>query len=276
MRKAMLVVGMMSVLGGCERGAVPDTPLMQAGVSTVSPKAGAVVEGVKGASALRDPESTNGLTKKMLGAKAFTVTGLWDPPEGNAEVVIQALEGAAKEGSGKASYEIYLKIAQCANLLKPGRKSTPNDSRRWADCKDLAPDRLINSADWLRLSASQGHLGAQILFASDSESVLGGMQGIFRSPDSVDQYKRDAHEYMSNASKRGSIDALLWLGDAYRYGVLADQDGTTAYAYYLAMSRAAPDHLSKKFLAAVESELTPMERQRSILKSKEIFNECCR
>lgn len=104
----------MSVLAGCEHGAAPDTTLKQQGVPTVSPLASAVVEGAKRASASRDPESANGLTKQMLGAKAFTVEDFGAAPEEDAEAVIRNLEAQARAGSGAASWTagVFSAVAQ--------------------------------------------------------------------------------------------------------------------------------------------------------------------
>ncbi len=275
MRKAMLVVGMMSVLGGCERGAVPDTPLMQEGVPTVSPKAGAVVEGVKGTSALRDPESANGLTKKMLGAKAFTVEDFGSAPEGDAEAVIRSLEAQAHAGSGAASYAIHLKLFQCSNLLKPSRASSSIDGSQWQECKDLSPERLVQEVEWLRLAASQGHLGAQIRFASDAELVLGGISGMFKDPDAVKDYKRQSMDYIEAAARRGNVSALSYLGKAYYAGLRMDQDLVTSHAYYLALERAAPSHKQDIMQKFVGGLLTPEQMKESHRMAAEIHKQCC-
>lgn len=109
---------------------------------------------------MRDPKSANGLIKQLLGAKAFTVEDFGSAPEGDAEAVIRCLEAQARAGSGAASYAIHLKLFQYSNLLKPGRAFTSGDDPQWEECKDLSPERLVEEVDWLRLAASQGHLGA--------------------------------------------------------------------------------------------------------------------
>lgn len=223
-----------------------------------------------------DPEMKNGLVKEVLSGRAFTVRDFGSPPDGNAEDVIRGLEEEARGGSGAASYAIHLKLWQCANVLKPGRERASVDARRWKECKDLTPGRLEESIDWLRLASRQGHLGAQIQFSSDADAVVGGMQGVFRNPDSIDEFKQAAVGFMGAAAKRGSVDALMWLGDTYRYGVIAEQDPARSHAYYLAINRAAPDLVSQRLLQTIGKDLTPRELERSQLMSKEIYDECCK
>ena len=275
MRKAMLVIGMMSVLGGCERGAVPDTPLKQEGMPTVSPVASAVVEGVKGASASRDPESANGLTKRMLGAKAFTVNGFGSAPEGDAEEVIQGLEPAARGGSGSASYQIFLKLFDCTNQLKPGREPTSIGGQAWKECKDASPDRLLQSVDWLRLAADQGHLGAQMYFASDAEFVLGGVSGMFKDPDAVKEYKRQSMEYVEAAASRGYVDAMSHLANDYYVGLRVEQDLVSSHAYFLAAERADPSSGPSVMQKFVRDLLTPEQVAKSNEVARRIYEECC-
>ncbi|WNH52890.1 hypothetical protein [Stenotrophomonas oahuensis] len=276
MRKAMLVVGMMSVLGGCEHGAAPDTPLKQEGVPTVSPLASAVAEGARRASASRDPESANGLTKRMLGAKAFTVEDFGAAPEGDAEAVIRNLEAQARAGSGAASYAIHLKLFQCSNLLKPSGTSSSIEGSQWEECKDLSPERLVQEVDWLRLAASQGHLGAQIRFASDAELVLGGISGMFKDPDAVKEYKRQAMEYLNAAAERGSVDALSRIADAHLYGLKVERDPVASYAYYMAMQTVDPHSAVPLNMRYLQKELTANQLEDANKRSKEIYNECCR
>lgn len=278
MIRLLLSAAMVPILVGCgenitARGS-PDSPS-----PNIKENPGLVAANPIGtqAQSFPDPEARNGLVKEMLGRRAFTLRDSGSPPPGNAGQVIRSLEAAARSGSGKASYEIHLKIRECLHVLKAADRGGVPSIRPelHENCKGLSSEDQAAGADWLRLAAEQGHLGAQKLFASDAESVIGGIQDMFRDPEAVQEYKRDAIGYMSAASKRGFIDALRWMGDMHSYGVYSAQDRVKGYAYYLAVQRAAPEHISDRMLAQISAGFSSEEVERATTISKEIHDECC-
>jgi hypothetical protein len=223
-----------------------------------------------------DPETRYGIVKTQLGGRAFNVKDFGSSPEGNATSVIRRLEPRARAGDGKASYEIYLKISQCMLLMGPsGGARSSLDEKSEEECRDIPLEYLAARSDWLRLGAEQGHLGAQLVFVADPEQALGGIQEIFKNPDVVVEYKRQTMEYLGSAAGRGSIDALMGLGNAYQVGVMTEQDHTTSYAYYLAAERAAPGIVSRNRLQWLRDGLNTAQIRESNVKAQEFYDECC-
>ncbi|WP_171966796.1 sel1 repeat family protein [Stenotrophomonas bentonitica] len=223
-----------------------------------------------------DPEARYGIVKTPLGGRAFNVKDFGSAPEGNAASAIRGLEPLARAGDGKASYEIYLKISQCMPLIGLSRRARSSlDAKSEEECRDIPVESLAAKSDWLRRGAEQGHLGAQLVFVADPEQALGGLQEIFKNPDVVIEYKRQAMEYLESAADRGSMDALLRLGNAHQVGVMTEQDNTTSYAYYLAAERAAPGTVSSNRQQWLRDRLSVEQIRESKVKAEEIYDECC-
>lgn len=277
MFKLLPVVVIASLLGGCtDHEGVGELPPEQAQPQINAPADHSQHEVMSERSANEDPESRNGIAKTPLNGRAFTIDDFGSAPDGNAYDVIRGLEPDARAGNGKASYEIYLKIAQCMPPVgqDDGTRSS-FDAKSENECRDLPPEYLAARSDWLRLAADQGHLGAQLVFAADPQQVIGGLPEIFKDPEAVVGYKRQAIEYLESAANRGSVDALLQLGNAYQVGVMASQDNVTSYAYYLAAERAAPGTTSSARLQMLRDGLSTSQLQESHRKSKELYDECC-
>ncbi|WP_155760632.1 tetratricopeptide repeat protein [Stenotrophomonas maltophilia] len=209
---------------------------------------------------------------------AFIVSDFGSPPAGDAIDAIRKLEAAAKAGNSKASYEIYLKLNQCLNVLKDSRaqQTLPSDADTVKNCESLGPDDYAKASEWLSLAAEQGSLGAQLLYASDPEAIVGDASEMLRNPGAVDEYKERSNSYLRKAASQGSVDALSALGDTYMNGIMAPQDLPTSYAYFLTMKRIDPQLLSRRKLEFFENTLTASQIAEANRKSMEIYNECCR
>lgn len=277
MVKVLYAVALAILLGGCGTRDGPTESSKDRG----PPPSGAITDADKRPGLMvnqmpDDPETRNGIVKTPLGGRAFNVKDFGSAPEGNAASVIRGLEPLARAGDGKASYEIYLKISQCMPLMGPSRGARSSlDAKSEEECRDIPVEYLAARSDWLGLGAEQGHLGAQLVFVADPEQALGGIQEIFKNPDVVVEYKRQAMEYLGSAADRGSIDALMRLGNAYQVGVLTEQDNTTSYGYYLAVERAAPGTVSNNRLQWLRDRLNAVQIGQSNTKAKEIYDECC-
>lgn len=206
---------------------------------------------------------------------AFVVTDFGSPPPGDAASVIRSLEPQARAGSATASYEIFLKINQCMNLLKESQRGEPAEAVTGKDCRSLGADDYAQAAEWLGLAAEQGSLGAQLLYASSPETIVGDASEMLRNPAAVAAYKESAASYLRTAAARGSIDALNTLGNAYMNGIMVDQDLTSAYAYFLTINRVDPEQISRRKIDAFENQLSPSQIAEATQKSEKIYNECC-
>lgn len=277
MAKLLHGIALAMLLGGCGNRDGPEASSSDRG----QPPSGASTDAKRNPGAMMhtmpvDPETRYGIVKTPLSGRAFNVRDFGSAPEGNAASVIRGLEPLGRAGNGKASYEIYLKISQCMPLMGPsGGAPSSLDAKSEAECRDIPVEYLAARSDWLRLGAEQGHLGAQLVFVADPEQVLGGTQEIFKNPHAVVDYKRQAMEYLGSAADRGSIDALMQLGNAYQVGVMTEQDNTTSYAYYLAAERAAPGAVSSNRLQWLRDRLNAAQIGESNTKAKEIYDECC-
>lgn len=224
-----------------------------------------------------DSEKFAGLKVQRLAGKAFLIEDFGAAPSGNAVDVIKKLEISSKEGDSRASYELYLKIKECMDLVSGSRTSASAESASTYDqCKDLPADYYASAADWLKLAADQGNVGAQLLYGSDPSAILGNPSDMLRDPDGVRNYKESALGYLDAAADSGSVDALLRLANAYRNGVLVDQNLGISYAYYEAARIASPELVPRRTMEEIAQGLGAKEMTISTQKGREIYGKCCR
>ncbi|UKE66973.1 tetratricopeptide repeat protein [Xanthomonas graminis] len=222
-------------------------------------------------------EKLAGLKVQRLTGKAFIIEDFGVAPSGNAVDVIRKLEAPARNGDSRASYELYLKIKECMELVK-GRPApaSAGSSSSFDDCKDLSADYYTSAAYWLQLAANQGNIGAQLLYGSDPGAVLGDPSNMLRDPNNVKKYKENALAYWNAAANSGSVDALLRLASAYRNGILANQNLSTSYAYYEAVRAVSPELTPKRTMEEIAQGLDANEMTVSTQKGRGIYDKCCR
>jgi TPR repeat protein len=214
---------------------------------------------------------------------AFAITDFGSPPPGDAAEAIRTLEPLARNGSSKASYEIFLKLNECLDIEKATEESQPQSDETIAwrkeshdKCKNLNPDDYSKMQEWLLLAASQGSLPAQLSYATNVEAVLGGPTEYLSAPEAVIEYKERSFAFLRSAAQAGSIDAINALGDRYANGIMLQKDLSTSYAYFLVTSKVNKELVSQRKMDLIYQELTPAQRVEANHKGMEIYNECCR
>ncbi|WP_372165385.1 hypothetical protein [Xanthomonas euvesicatoria] len=211
-------------------------------------------------------------------------------PAGSYEQVLKRLEGAAQEGNAEAAFGIYLKANECfqamSNQLSDDEMKAYASagigperleeaiSKQLADCHGITKESLSNRGDWLAAAARNGSIQARLLFATDSEAIVGNATDMIRDPQRITKYKREAVTYLAESASAGSIDAMMRLGEIYDDGILAPKNDVSSYAYYKAAQAKVPgtrlgslDRLRSTMSA---SEVHAGEEQASV-----ILNDCC-
>lgn len=219
-----------------------------------------------------------GVRVKLLGGRAFMVEDFGSPPPGSARDVVRELEGQAIGGDAHASYLIYLKINECMEVLS--RKGTGQIAKARPEvvegCDGLSSNEYARSSEWLKRAAAQGSLGAQLLYATNPEAILGDASEILRDPEAAIRYKEQAVHYLESAAAQGSVDALLRLGNAYRAGVLVNEDLSTSYAYYEAVRQISSDLIPAQRVKELSQQLNAAQLTEAITRGRKIYEDCCR
>jgi len=268
-----------ALLAGCADDSIPAPSAGQVRkAAAVQSNPASAAEGMDRAAKAQNRNLRNGITTRSLTGRAYTFIDMGGVPDGDAASVVRDLSSAALGGEAKASYAIHLKLRECAGMMKRFDKEGASAVRQatYENCRSLSAEHYDSASEWLSLAAEQGHVGAQLLYVSDPEATLGSPADMLRDPDAIKHYKATAMKYLKAASSDGSIDALIHLGDAYRIGVLADQDLVAAYAYYQVAARVEPRFVSSTRMEEIRKRLTPQELQHSHTKGKMIHDECCR
>lgn len=211
-------------------------------------------------------------------------------PAGSYQQVLKRLERNAQLGDSRAALGIYLKANACVQAMSS--ELTDDEIRAYAsvgikpeavensiskvlaDCKDANPESLSKRGEWLRQAASKGNVEAQLLFATDSQAVVGDARDMLRDPSSVAKYKSEAVKYLSSSAAGGNVDAMARLGAIYRDGILARKDIPVSYSYYRAAENVSPG-LYGDLLAQMKAQMTADEVLRSEKNANAMSHRCC-
>ncbi len=196
-----------------------------------------------------------------VGANTFQLirTGPFREP-GDARQFVLDRAPASQRGDAVATYEIYLAVLDCKTAGSPAelqdldamQPASPAPGalarieRRLEECASLLTDPTLMRGRWLEQAAEQGSVEAMLMYAIDTESIIGNRADFIREPERVIEWKRNAMHYLERAASLGSVDALLGLAHANEYGVIVKPDPVQAYAYYLAAAQVSPEDLLGK------------------------------
>ncbi|CRD52684.1 sel1 repeat family protein [Stenotrophomonas maltophilia] len=215
---------------------------------------------------------------RHLSGRAYVVEDFGRVPSGTVDKVVAELSPLAMAGDATASYGIFLKLNECANINRRASRgaalqASPDVA---AACNDLSAENEVSSSKWLSLAAEQGNIGARLLYAADSESALGGPAELLRNPDRAKEYKQTAVSYLQEMASQGSADALLQLGNAYHAGVLIDEDQVTSRAYFEAVRLMDPSIVPARQVSTLDKSLSGEQLSLALRKGNQIYDSCCR
>ncbi|WP_426683705.1 hypothetical protein ABFU84_07035 [Xanthomonas translucens pv. undulosa] len=227
---------------------------------------------------------------QMVGPKAFVITRTGDfRPHGNALDYVNSLLDSSKKGNALATFNIYLAVFDCKgaystddlnsfNAMKEvgaDKNFLKDYARRLDECSSLVENNEIMQGEWLITAAQQGSIEAMILYSIDTKSAIGPSETFIKNPDKVIKWKTNAMGFLENAASKGSIDAVARLADAYEDGILAKEDQTSAYAYYLAAQRAYPNSVSSEKMKRYQNSLRDDQQQAATNRANAIYKSCC-
>lgn len=215
---------------------------------------------------------------RQLSGKAFAVEDFGPIPSGTIDSVIAQLSPLALAGDATASYGIFLKLNECANVDRRASRGAalgvpPVVAKA---CLNISPENEGSSSKWLSLAAEQGNIGARLLYSADSESALGGPAELLRDPDRTKEYKQTAVRYLQEMADQGSADSLLQLGNAYHAGVLIDKDLVASRAYFEAVRLADPSIVPARQVSTLDKSLSAEQLSLALRKGNQIYESCCK
>lgn len=235
------------------------------------------------------PSSNKSVTASSKNTNA--PLGTYDVPEGPVGEVFDRLKARADQGDGVASFGIYQKLKQCAQLLSRGvneelvaayEKAGHGDAylqgieRQAVDCQGAA-GLLKNERPglWLERAADQGALIAQLVYAADQPTVLGTPQDMINNPEKLIQYKKKAMGFLHSAASSGSSEAMFDLANAYTQGFFTDRAPERAYAYAYAAALRSSSPAATQLRDRYAADLSTEQVQRGTIEGKRIFDQCC-
>lgn len=208
----------------------------------------------------------------------YTQLSTLTPIQGDAATVIDSLVPAAKAGDTSAALAIHMKANDCRLRTAEAQRRAPNSAPAALappECQGLAPEDYTAASQWLEKAADAGNVDAQFLYAASAEGVLGPPVDWLRHPEAVARYKRKAMGLMHQHASQGSIDALLYLSNAYEYGVLTDRDPVKALAYYRAVELSDTSAVSQRALENLKQALSPTDLINAEQQARVIHANCC-
>lgn len=221
---------------------------------------------------------------EFINGKAYIVKDFGSPPAGSLKDVLPELERRATAGDTQASYELYLKIRECLEYEDIAEGQTPRGGGPSAEigahdpenCDGISEDTIDGASRWLESAADGGHLGAQLLYAADPGITLGDAAEMLKNPDAARVYKEKSMRYLLDASRTGSIDALLRVGNSYYNGVLAEQDNTKSYSFYHAVELVDPSLVPSSRMVELTKSLSTSELENATTQGRQVYEQCCK
>lgn len=268
-------------LGVAALGHAPPRPQAESSMASASP-------GVETAWPVRRKLSAPQVDSRVVhkvGANTFQLirTGPFREA-GDARQFVLARVPASQRGDAVATYEIYLAVLDCKAAGSPAelqdldamQSASPAPGalarieRRLEECASLLTDTTLMGGRWLERAAEQGSVEAMLMYAIDTESIIGNRADFIREPERIIEWKRNAMHYLERAASLGSVDALLGLAHANEYGVIVKPDPVEAYAYYLAAAQVSPEFARTELLATYASGLSAEQVRDARLRSRQV------
>lgn len=235
----------------------------------------------------RSLEKTDATPRR--GAQAYAIDTKMDVPQGSAMEVVEHLRVAAESGDDEAAFAIYLKLHSCRDAFKSNISSEVIEAYKKAgaaeallsgieeDLKECAgaKELLAQRGKWLEQAADAGLVEAQLLYAIDSEAIVGTGSDLIKDPQAVERYKKKAMTYLHSAASNGNVDALIRLGSGYNNGVLTKRDPIRAYAYYRAAQLAKPNMYSESVVSTYRANVPAEMKVYADQMARVIYRNCC-
>ncbi len=225
-----------------------------------------------------------------VGERAFVINRLSSGrPAGDVLSYVRSLKVKSDQGDAVATYSIFLAVQECKDALDAksmnaleamkkagvGREYLAGIERNLNDCAALASDSGYYETAWLQKAAQQGSIEARLYYAASPESVIGPQRDYLKNSDLASEWKANSLSYLQSASRLGSVDALLSLGNAYSAGIITPADPVMSFAYYNAANQVFPNAQSSQLVAQLQIKLTAAQQQSARQISQEIIKNCC-
>jgi len=216
---------------------------------------------------------------RALGPKGFAISRTGPlRPEGDALARVESLLPQSQAGDGSATLDIFLTVLDCKQAYSKVA-AIPDDtaSRRLAECEALLTNISIADSDWLSKAAEQGNVEAKILYSLNPTYTLpGGPKQYLKDPEAVQAWRTKSLGYLEQAVAVGSQDAMLSLSDAYKAGIIVNQDAVAQLGYALAAQRLSPIPGFEDSYQPLKSSLTPNQRAEADRRATQILTQCCK
>lgn len=274
--RLIVLIASLLLAGGCSRDG-ESTPARELQGSPQPPSPTSAASPPPASSTPSSPANRE-VKVRHLSGRAYLVEDFGAIPDGPINSVIAGLKARALAGDATASYAIFLKINECADINRRTSKGLdPRANPATAeDCLKLPAQDEVSSSEWLTLAAEQGNIGARLLYSMDSESALGGPAEMLRDPDRTKEYKQRAVGYLQEMASQGSTDALLQLGNAYHAGVLVNEDLVASRAYFEAARLTDQSVVPTQQLQNLDKSLSAEQLSTALIKGAQIHGSCCR
>lgn len=187
------------------------------------------------------------------------------------------LRAGAESGDATASAQLYLVLKNCDEISKEtpslanlesyqsvGVDASQVLARREAEleaCAAIDPSDIAERAKWLSQAAEAGHIEAQLIFATQTEDLLGGPTEMIRNPEAVQRHKSTAMRYLTSAAATGDVKSMFVLANAYEMGVLTPRDVVAAHGLRLASRAIDPTLVTQQSIDRWGQHLTAEQRR---------------
>lgn len=189
---------------------------------------------------------------------------------GNGLDLIERNRAAALGGDGEAAYAIFRVLTECEQqaLGQAGMEAG-------IECEGITPEQMAESLAFLKTAAEAGVLQAQLSYSNFASDRFETVADVAKNIKEFEQFKQDSMRYLSSAARSGSVEGLLAMSEAYRQGMLTEQNPVQAYAYLHAVNQSGLTSPADTGLALLGASLNPVQLQQATLLGNNLYRQCC-
>lgn len=213
-------------------------------------------------------------------------------PDGTADALLNRLTPLATAGDEVAARQLYLVLHRCRSAyaedvspqtykhvdprmyegtgltreafiarFEASRLSSIEKTMAW--CEGVSQAQVEQRGHWLRMAAEKGDITARLIYASDSNVIIGDARAMLANPAAVQAYREDVMRYMYSVADLGIPEGLQQLARIYENGILTEKNPVLAYAYNDVLNGIMPTPYDAETRQRMARGMTPQQREQA-------------
>jgi hypothetical protein len=202
-----------------------------------------------------------------------------------------ALKERAELGAPSDALTLYSVLQRChAALTSPSNQDEvealqaagvdvkavlQRQAEQLESCSKVPTADVADRGKWLTAAAEAGLVEAQLIYATDVESILGVRDIASADPLTSEHYRRRSLNFLENLAQQGDINALQMLASAHDPGGFAGENPVASLGLRMVANRLNPNPYSSQVIDSLSGRLSASEQRAAELYARRLFETCC-